>query len=183
MRWMHYLFWGATACVVLVAQSALAPVFELGGARPDWILVCVVFVALHATETNAIVISALVGLAADFLTIERPGLLAVSYTAAAGLILGIREYLFVRQMLTQVVLTLGLGLVLRTGWLAYRHALYTLDEPIVKALVLNLVPGSAYTALWTPLLHWPFLRLLGAFGLSRPRGLESIPIAQRGSRV
>ena len=84
MRWVVFL---VLAVPILTAQSALSQRMELFGARPDWLLVLVVFVALHARRHDAVLGAWVLGMAADLMTkglkdylvkpVEREKLLAV----------------------------------------------------------------------------------------------------------
>ena len=150
-------------------QSALAPRFELFGARPDWLVVVVVFFALYARAKEAIVGAWMLGFCADLMTIERLGLVAFSYTATALFVTLIREYLFCHRPDTQVVVTFIACLGIRIVWLVYRRALYDPAESIFYDVTVQVVMVSAWTALWAyPIdkLLWAASRLLG---LPRPR--------------
>jgi rod shape-determining protein MreD len=168
MRWVPVILFIAS---LLVLQSALAGRLELLGCRPDWLLVVVVFFAMHARRSDAAVGAWLIGICADLMTVERPGLLAISYLFAAVAVTSIREYFFRYRMLTQAIVTAVVSLLIRTFWLAYRHVLYDPAESIVAAIVLDVVLASVYTAIWAPLIHRAMLGMSGMFGISRPHYL------------
>ena len=183
MRCLILFLWAVIAGVTLTLQSALAPSLEIAGARVDFVLIFAVFFALHAPAFDAVVVVWLVGFVADLLTVERPGLLALSYGLSATFVVNIRQYLFVRQAMTQFVLTLALCLVLRTGWLCYRHAMYTLYEGLGSALASDVLLGSAYTALCAPLIHRLLVNFIRPLGLQPPQRLEPLSTARTGIRV
>jgi len=58
MRWLSFLLLGV---VLLTLQSAVAPRIELLGARPDWLLVVVVFFAMHAPPRDAVIGAWIIG--------------------------------------------------------------------------------------------------------------------------
>ena len=71
------------AVLALTLQSAIAPRLAIFGVRPDWILVLVVFFALHGRRRDAVIAGWSLGMCADLMSIERVGLLALSYALAA----------------------------------------------------------------------------------------------------
>jgi rod shape-determining protein MreD len=166
MRWLTFLL---AAAVVLTLQSALAPFVELFGARPDWLLVLVVVVALFARPTEAVVGAWIIGFCADLMTIERLGLMALSYMLAALFVISIRGYLFRYRATTQFAVTLMASLLVRAAWLVYRRALYDYAEPIFLDLAVQVVLASIYTAVWAWPAHKCVLPLSRWLGLPRPR--------------
>lgn len=166
MRWLTF---SLLAAVVLTLQSTIAPRVEVLGARPDWLLVIVVFFSLYAPRREAIISAWIVGMAADLMTVERLGLLALSYALVAVGITSIREHLFRYRAATQFVVTLVVCLLLRAAWLAYRRMSYDMAEPFLADLTVDVLTGAIYTAVWAPVLHKGLLRMSGMLGLARPR--------------
>ncbi len=165
MRWLTFFL---LAAVVLTLQSTIAPRVEVLGARPDWILVIVVFFSLYAPRREAIISAWIVGMAADLMTVERLGLLALSYALAAVGITSVREHLFRYRAATQFVVTLVVCLLLRAAWLVYRRVSYDVAEPFLADLTVDVL-AAIYTAVWAPLLHKGLLGMSGILGLARPR--------------
>jgi rod shape-determining protein MreD len=166
LQWLTFILFAAC---MLTLQSALAPRVELFGSRPDWLLVVVVFFALRARPIDAIVGAWLIGVLADLMTIERLGLIALSYGVAAGLVASIRDALFRYGAWTQFVVTLLVCVVIQGAWCCYRRLLYDPAQSVFVDLTLGVLLTSVYTAAWAPLFHWllsPMSRLLG---LPRPR--------------
>ncbi len=166
MRWVTFMLCAACA---LVLQSTIAPRVELFGCRPDWLLIVVVFFAMHARPSDAAIGAWIIGAGADLMTVERTGLIALSYLLAALGVASIREYFFRYRVLTQAVVTAVTCLVIHTGWLVYRHVLYDLNDAIVTDFAVSAVLASAYTAAWTPVFHGAMLGMSGVFGINRPR--------------
>ena len=166
MRWLTFLI---CAAVVLTLQAAVAPRLELMGIRPDWVLVVVVFFALHARVPDSILGAWMIGFCADLLTIERFGLLSVSYGLTAVFIVSIRDYVFITSTVTQAVVTLVAGLRLRTAWMVYRRNLYDVPETIAFDLVTQVCLASLYTVAWAPLIQRPLLHMSRRLGLVPPR--------------
>ena len=173
MRWLTFLVGGL---VVLTLQSAVAPRVELLGARPDWLLVVVVFFAMHARMPDAAVGAWIIGAGADLMTLERPGLMATSYLLAALLVFPIREYFFRYRSATQFVVTFIVCVLVRGGWCLYYRMLYEPIAPILIDLTSGCLLTSIYTAVWAPPLHKILLPMSRLLGITRPRytfaGLE-----------
>lgn len=166
MRWLTFFL---LAAAVLTLQSTVAPRLEVLGARPDWLLVVVVFFSLYAPRREAVISAWIVGMAADLMTVERLGLLALSYALVAAGITSVREHFFRYRAATQFVVTLAACLLVQAAWLAYRRALYDTAEPFLADLTVDVVTAAIYTAVWAVLLHKGLLRMSGMLGLARPR--------------
>lgn len=166
MRWVSFILFAA---LVLTLQSTIAVRFTLWGTRPDWLLAVVVFLGFRARRFDAVVGAWVLGALADLMTVERFGLLALSYAAAAMLIVSVRDLLFRDHGLTQFVVALIVSLMLQTVWLLYRRVLYDPAMPLFQDIALAVLLGSVYTALWAPLFHAILLPLSGVLGIPRPR--------------
>jgi rod shape-determining protein MreD len=166
MRWFPLIF---LAAALLVLQSTVAPRLEVLGARPDWVLVVVVFLAMHAASREGIIASWMIGLCADLMTLERLGFLAVSYGLVAMAVASVRDYLFRRRAMTQFVTTLVACLMVRLAWTVYVRVLYDPGEGVLMSLGVDVLLASVYTALWAPIVHPVLLRLSRAIGLPQPR--------------
>ena len=103
------------------------------------------------------------------MTIERFGLIALSYGLTAMSITSIREYLFRYRVVTQTVVTLTACLLVRTAWTMYYHRLYAPPGPLLRDWLTGGVTVSLYTTALAP----PAFRLLLAMsrllGIPRPR--------------
>ncbi len=166
---MHWLPCSILVGALLALQSALAPHLAVFGQRPDWLLVFVVFLALYGRPKEAVVTSWLIGFAADLMSIERLGFLAFSYTVAALLVVGVREYLFCHRASTHFVTTVVVGVLIRLGWAVYGHLVYGVESTWTGALALGVLWGAMYTAAWAPALHGGLLLVGRTLGLSQPR--------------
>jgi len=166
MRWLTFLI---TMGVALTLQSAVAPAVEIFGVRPDWLLVVVVFFAMFARPVDAAIGAWLVGFAADLMTIERLGFLALSYTLAALGVSSLRKYLFCFRGSTQFAVTLVVCLILQCAWLIYRYAFYGAADGVWGDVLRNVLFGSVYTAAWAPPTHKFLLSAARWLGLPRPK--------------
>jgi rod shape-determining protein MreD len=166
MRWLTFIL---GTVVVLTLQSTIAPRVALFGARPDWLLVIVVFFAMHARAPNAVVGAWIIGACADMMTIERAGLIALSYTLVAMLVCSTREYIFRRRAETQFIVTFVACLLVRLAWTMYCRLLYDPADGLLATLATDVLMGSIYTAAWAPPVHKGLLRVSRMLGLPRPR--------------
>ncbi len=166
MRWLTFL---VTMGVALTCQSAVAPAVEVFGVRPDWLLVVVVFFSMFARPSDAAMGAWVLGFAADLMTIERLGFLALSYTLVAIGVSMVRGYLFCFRGTTQFVVTLVTCLGLQCGWLIYRYAIYGSSGALIADVFRHVVLSSVYTALWTPFIHKFLLSAARWLGLPRPK--------------
>jgi rod shape-determining protein MreD len=157
------------AALLLTLQSVLAPRLSIGGARPDWLLVGVVFLGLYARPRDAVIGAWVLGFCADLMTLERPGLISFSYMFAAALAITVRDYLFRYWAITQFSVTLILGIAVQTLWLLVRRMTFAVTDSFWSDWLLGVLLASAYTAAWAPILHALLLRMSGLLGLPRPR--------------
>ncbi len=166
MRWLMFIILTAG---VLTLQSAVAPRLEIFGVRPDWLLVIVVFFSLYAPPQDAILGGWLIGILADLMTIERLGLLALSYALAAALVTATRDGLFRYRAVTQFFVVLSVCLIVRFGWLIFRRMMYWSTAPWPVELLTDCLLASLYTAAWAPLLYAVLLPRSRWFGIRRRR--------------
>lgn len=166
MRWIVFLM---VAIPVLTAQSTLAHRTELFGARPDWLLILVVFVAFHARRRDAVLGAWVLGLTADLMTIERFGLIALSYVLVTVAIIAVREFLFRQRAITQFIATLIAAGAIHLAWMIYRRTLYTPTLPTFDDFVVSVLFVAVYSALWAPPIHACLLRLRRPMGFAAPR--------------
>jgi len=146
-------------------QSSVISRIEVFGVRPDLLLVIIVFFSLHARGVDAVIGSWFIGMCADLMTVERLGLMSLSYVLAAFLVLMVREHLFRYRALTQVAVTLAVCLVVRVLWMMYCIVCY--PSMTAVEIISELVATSLYTALLAPLVHRLLLGLSKQFGLPR----------------
>ncbi len=170
MRWIGFI---VIACVVVTLQVSLGPRLAVGGVRPDWCLVFVVFMGLRVRASDAGIGAFFIGLAGDLMSLERFGLLAVSYMLVALLVSIAKEYLFRRRLATFVAVTLVAGLGLRLTWLMYRHLLYSPGEGIATALVDDVLGGAVYSAFFALLTSGVLVRITPVFWQDAPRYAHS----------
>lgn len=151
--------------VVVSLQTVLAPRLEVLGARPDWLLVLVVFLGLYVPPRRSILTAWFVGMCADLMTLERLGFLSLTYTLVALLLAGVRDHIFRYSILTQLACTFLLGVLVQSLWLVYARLLYDWDA----GFMMQVFGAALYTAVWAPLMHGAMLRAGRLLGLPRMR--------------
>lgn len=149
MRWLGF---GIVAVIGLVAQTTLGWRFQLGGMRPDWILVLVVFFALHARAEEGIIAGCVLGVLADLMSIERFGLMTLLYGLTSLVMFLCRDYFFIDHPLTHFFLTW-----IPAVGVSFASSLYCAwfvggaSSGWVSSL--SLIFGAAYTAVWAVPIH------------------------------
>lgn len=164
--------WPAFTVVVVftfVLQSTVAPRLELFGARPDWMLVVTVFYALHARPPQSVVAGWLTGLLADCATIERAGLVSMTFGLTATLVALARDYVFRFGWLSQWLVTAAACGCVRMMWLVYRVVVYGAADSLAHDFVRQVILVSLYTGLWALPVHFGLLRLARVLRIPRPR--------------
>ncbi|MFQ5413257.1 MAG: rod shape-determining protein MreD [Phycisphaerae bacterium] len=166
MRWLTFILF---ALLILTLQTTLAPRMQVFGCRADWVLVVVTFFALRVRPRDAVLAGWFIGALADLMTIERMGLMSVSYALAAGLVASLREFVWRDRIAAQVVVTLIASVFVRSLWGMYRHVMYAQLDESTLAVLRDIAGGSLYTAAWAPLVHAPLAAGGGVFGVPRLR--------------
>lgn len=181
MRWLTFVI---LAVLALTLQAAVAPRLELFSARPDFLMIVVVFLGLYAPSRDAIAAAWVLGACADLMTIERFGVIALSYGLTAMAVTSYREYLFRYHVMTQTAVTLTACLMVRTAWTMYVHLLYELRGPLLTDWLTGGVVASAYTAALAPFAFPVLLRMSQWLGIPRPRGTTPLspPLGKGGGR-
>src|SRR3954454_9286588 len=159
MRWLPYFI---LAYLTLGVQIGLGDFIAWHGARPNLVLIAVVFVALHAPRDAALLGCFSLGLLQDLLSQQPPGLYALSYGCVALLVSGAHHYVGRDNPVVHVVLALIGGLFTAVvlslhAWLRPAGPAVVDDATIVAAVrapILPLYITAIYTALLAPLILW-----------------------------
>lgn len=144
MHWFPILL---LAALTLAGQTIVAPRLEVQGARPDFLLPLVLFFGWNSPPHRAILFGWTLGFFADLMSVERMGLLSLTYGMTALLLTSLREYLFRSGLVMQFVVALVFGLLIRAGWTMYVQVLYGASAGTLRRTVL----AATYTALITPI--------------------------------
>lgn len=171
------------ALFVLTLQSTLIPRVSVVGARPDLILVVTVFFGMHARWRDALLAAWIMGALGDLMTIERFGLLSVTYALGAAFVASVREYLFRYNAFSQFALTAATGSIVGFGWLVYQRIMFDPSSSIVGDATVMLLLAPLYTGVLAPPAHAILLPMSRVFGLTPPRYTFSGLHKQGGARV
>lgn len=155
MRWPAFFILVYLAVGLQLGVGDFARV-GAAGARPDLVLLAVLFIAIHAPRDAALLGAFAVGLVKDVTTLSPLGLYAVAYSVVAMFTVTAHAYVYRAHPVTHVVLgffasLLAGAIVLIHGWIkgppaslaeVFGSALYTaLLAPLVLG-VLNLAKGA-----------------------------------------
>ncbi|NOX58308.1 MAG: rod shape-determining protein MreD [Planctomycetes bacterium] len=166
MRWSSFAI---IAVATLTAHTTLAPRLAVGGVWPDVILIVVVFFAMHARKWDAVIAAWSLGLLADLASLERFGLLSLTYALVAISVQSSRDWMFRSHPLTHAAVTFVSALVVHVVFWVY--AGFSSGSVVGQPWASVGVPvGIAlYTAICAPPVHAVLLRFLRWFGLDAPR--------------
>lgn len=166
MRWLTFALIGI---VTVTLHTTLGPSLAVGSIRPDWILVAVVFFAMHVRSPDAVAAGWMLGLLADLQSAERFGLLSLVYGLTAGGVYLAREALFRAHPLSHAAMTFAAGCFVQGAlWMYYVAVLgfgrASWSSPAATGLLVAL-----YSALWAPIIHAGLLKFSPWLGLTSPR--------------
>jgi rod shape-determining protein MreD len=124
MSWPIYFI---LAYLAVGFQIGLAPHLRLGGAQPNFVLMCAVFIAINAPREPALLGCFALGLLQDLVTADTLGLWALSYGLFALAAAGTGQSVYRGHPLTHAALTLLGGLtaalvLLLHSWLPFTRA-------------------------------------------------------------
>jgi rod shape-determining protein MreD len=117
MRWITFFI---LAYIVLGVQLGAGPFLSIKGAAPNLVLIAAIFISGNAPRDPGLLGAFLLGLFQDLLTLQPPGLFALSYGLAGLLVMNSRQAAYGDHPLTHFMLTLGGGLI--TAAVLYLHA-------------------------------------------------------------
>lgn len=163
MQWVGFGILGLTT---ILLQVRVGPLLEWHGMRPDWVLVLIVFYTLHTRGLGAVAGAWMLGLAMDLQSLERLGLVALSYTVAALLVVEVRGFVVPRSLSSQTIVTLFPAICVQAIWLIYRGVVHGGSTSGWLAMILWAAGAAVYTAAFAPLLHSALL------AVSKPLGLR-----------
>ena len=163
MQWVGF---GILGLATILLQVRVAPLLEWHGMRPDWVLVLIVFYTLHTRGLGVVAGAWMLGLAMDLQSLERQGLVALSYAVAALLVVEVRGFVVPRNLSSQTIVTLFPAICVQAIWLIYRGVVHGGSTSGWLAMILSAAGAAVYTAAFAPLLHSALL------AVSKPLGLK-----------
>lgn len=160
------------AYVALGLQVGLGRYLSWHEARPNLVLIAVVYIALHAKREAALLGCFFVGLCQDALSQHPPGLYALSYGLAGLVVSGAHQAIKRDHPLTHFGLALVGGLMTASllaahAWLKPAAPGRVVDDaaavPPLRTDVLPLFISAGYTAVLASVVLWLVGRLARAF--------------------
>jgi rod shape-determining protein MreD len=160
MRWAAYLI---LAYVAVGLQIGTGEFLRVGGAKPDLVLLAVVFIAINAPRDVGLLGAFGIGLVMDLVTLSPLGLYALAYSLVGMFTVSTQELVYKAHPLTHFSLGFVGGLL--TGAVVLIHGWIKGPVPSISELA-----GSAlYTALLAPLVLGGLNLVRKAFGFQRRR--------------
>lgn len=168
MRWILVAIIGYAGLVIQTAvfrPGGLAVPIDGHWTRPDLALIVAVFVALYFQTHEVFIVTWLLGLGADLVSVSgRLGVQALAFSAVLTALSTVRRSLNRGWVLTQSVLCFAAVLVIHLAWyLAARHLAGA--APAVLRSVEEAALDAAYSAILAPYVFWLLMRLRGPLGI------------------
>ena len=164
MRWISFAI---IAVMCLTLHTTLAQRLAVWGAWPDAILVMVVFFGMHAKRWDAVIAGWTLGVMGDLASMERFGLLSLTYALVALAVQSSREWMFRYHPLTHFSVTFAAGLV--TQCVFWMYTVMTTDSPAGQSWSVGPVAIAFYSGLCALPVHAVLLRMSSWLGLDAPR--------------
>ncbi len=166
MKWLALTI-AIVGCVVL--HTTLGPRLAIGRVRPDLLVVLVVFIAMHVRGVDVIAWACMLGMLADLQSIERFGILALSYSAAAALVYALRSHVFRSHPLAHFAMTFCAGCIVQVLLLLYYVLVVGVGGGSWSSQLLLGVGIAMYSAALAPAVHALLLRAAPWVGVDVPR--------------
>jgi rod shape-determining protein MreD len=165
MRWPAYLI---LVYFAIGTQIGMAEFLRVGGAKPDLVLLAVIFITVNAPRDAALLGAFLIGIVQDMVTLSPLGLYAFSYALVGMFVVSTQELVYRAHPLTHFSLALVGGLL--TGAILFIHGL--VHGPSLSAG--ELFSSALYTAILAPILLGFLNQTRKAFAFQQRRRLRTI---------
>lgn len=151
MRWPAYFI---LVYFVIGVQVGAADLMRVGGAKPDLVLLAVIFITVNAPRDAALLGAFGIGVMTDLVSLSPLGVYALAYSLVGMFVVSTQELVYRAHPLTHFSLGLAGGLL--SGAVVAIHG--WIRGPSVP--VMDLFTSTLYTAAVAPL-------VLGALNLAR----------------
>ena len=158
MRWAAYFI---LAYVAIGLQIGAGEYARVGAARPDLMLLAVVFIAIHAPRDAALLGCFGIGFVKDVTTLGPLGLYALAYSLVGMFVVSTQELVYRAHPVTHF--SLGFAGSLLAGFVVLIHG--WIRGP--AASVAEVFGSALYTALLAPFVLGGLNLLKGAFAFKR----------------
>jgi len=165
MRWPAYLI---LVYFAIGTQIGMGEFLRVSGAKPDLVLLAVIFIAVNAPRDAALLGAFLIGVTQDMVTLSPLGLYAFSYAMVGMFVVSSQELVYRAHPVTHFSLALVGGLL--TGTILLIHG--WIKGPSVSAT--ELFTSAIYTAILAPILLGLLNQTRKAFAFKQRRRLRTI---------
>ena len=156
MRWFSCLI---LAYVALGIQIGAGEYLRVGGAKPNLVLLAVIYIAINGPRGAALLAAFMMGLMLDLVGLHALGLYAFAYGIVAMFIVSMQEVVYREHPMAHLFVALIASLLVSTvalihGWVQspllplgvqFKTAIYTaLLAPIVLGILQRLKKGFAF---------------------------------------
>jgi rod shape-determining protein MreD len=160
MRWPPYFI---LAYVAVGLQIGLAEYLRVGAARPDLVLLAVIFIAIHAPREAALLGCFGLGIISDLVSLNPLGVYAIGYSIVGMFVISTQELVYKAHPATHF--TLGFAGALLCGSVVVIHG--WIRGP--RASVTEMLASALYTALLAPVVLGLLNLTRGAFSFRHRR--------------
>lgn len=160
MRWLAYFI---LAYVMLGLQAGLGPFVSIGSARPNFVVLAVIFIAIFAPRDAALLGAFVLGLLQDLLTQQPLGIYAFSYGLVAMFTVSTQQVVYKGHPLTHFSLAFIAEFL--TSGVIIAHGLIRGPWPGFMGLFYS----ALYTACLAPLVLGILGRMKRGFAFQPPR--------------
>lgn len=164
MRWPAYLI---LVYLIIGVQIGMADYIRFVGAKPDLILLAVIFVAVNAPRDAALLGAFGIGLITDLVSLSPLGLYAFTYSLVGMFVVSTQEFVYRAHPVTHVSLGLAGGIIAAVvlaihGWIKG-------PPPVLT----ELITSALYTALLAPVVLGLLQLARKAFAFAPRRRMRS----------
>ena len=160
MRWLTYFI---LAYLAIGLQLGGGDYLSVAGARPNVVMLAVIFIAINAPREPALLGCVGIGLLQDLVTLQPLGLYAAAYGLVGMFVVSTQEIVYREHPFTHLSLAF-VGCLLVSA-VVLVHGLVRPPRASPGALFATAV----YTAALAPLVLWGLQRTKRAFNFSAPR--------------
>jgi rod shape-determining protein MreD len=160
MRWLTYFI---LAYLAIGLQLGAGDLLTVAGAKPNLVLLAVIFIAINAPREPALLGCVGIGLMQDLVTLQPLGLYAVAYAMVGMFVVSTQEIVYREHPLTHF----SLGFVGSLLVAAVVLMLGLVRPP--RAAPGALFATAIYTASLAPLVLWGLQRIRRVFSFTTPR--------------
>jgi rod shape-determining protein MreD len=165
MRWPAYLI---LVYFAIGAQIGMGEFLRIGGAKPDLVLLAVIFITVNAPRDAALLGAFVIGIMTDLVTLSPLGLYAFTYALIGMFVVSTQELVYRAHPVTHFSLALVGGLM--TGMILLIHG--WIKGPSVSAS--EMFASALYTAILAPILLGLLNQMRKAFAFKQRRRLRTI---------